>query len=74
MFATDSTDAILDINGYFDSYTDTSALQFYPLTPCRVADIRLGKRFLRTGTNDRPKASLETAATSADFEPPGREP
>ena len=40
MFATDITDAILDINGYFDSYTDTSALQFYPLTPCRVADTR----------------------------------
>ena len=36
VFATDSTDVILDINGYFDSYTDTSALQFYPLTPCRV--------------------------------------
>jgi len=40
VFATDTTDAILDINGYFDSYTDTSALQFYPLTPCRVADTR----------------------------------
>jgi len=40
VFATDSTDVILDINGYFDSYTDTSALQFYPLTPCRVADTR----------------------------------
>jgi sugar lactone lactonase YvrE len=40
VFATDSTDVILDINGYFDSYTDSSALQFYPLTPCRVADTR----------------------------------
>jgi hypothetical protein len=40
VFATDTTDAILDINGYFDSYTDASALQFYPLTPCRVADTR----------------------------------
>ena len=40
IFATNTTDVILDINGYFDSYTDTSALQFYPLTPCRVADTR----------------------------------
>ena len=40
MFASNATDAILDINGYFDSYTDASALQFYPLTPCRVADTR----------------------------------
>jgi hypothetical protein len=40
VYATDSTDVILDVNGYFDAYTDTSALQFYPLTPCRVADTR----------------------------------
>jgi uncharacterized repeat protein (TIGR01451 family) len=40
VFATNTTDVILDINGYFDSYTDTAALQFYPLTPCRVADTR----------------------------------
>ena len=42
VFTTDATDVILDINGYFDSYTDPSALQFYPLTPCRVADTRNG--------------------------------
>jgi uncharacterized repeat protein (TIGR01451 family) len=40
VFATNTTDVILDINGYFDSYTDPDALQFYPLTPCRVADTR----------------------------------
>ena len=40
VFASNATDAILDINGYFDSYTDPSALQFYPLTPCRVVDTR----------------------------------
>jgi hypothetical protein len=40
VFATNTTDVILDINGYFDSYTDAAALQFYPLTPCRVADTR----------------------------------
>jgi hypothetical protein len=40
VYATDATDAILDINGYFVSYTDPAALQFYALTPCRVADTR----------------------------------
>jgi hypothetical protein len=40
VFATDSTDVILDINGYFDAASDASALAFYPLTPCRVADTR----------------------------------
>jgi hypothetical protein len=33
-FVTDTTDLIIDINGYF--VTDTSQLAFYPLTPCRV--------------------------------------
>jgi hypothetical protein len=40
VYATNATDVILDINGYFDSFTDPSALQFYPLTPCRVSDTR----------------------------------
>jgi uncharacterized repeat protein (TIGR02543 family) len=42
VFATDSTDVILDINGYFDAASDATALAFYPLTPCRVADTRNG--------------------------------
>jgi hypothetical protein len=40
VYATNTTNVILDINGYFDSYTDPASLQFYPLTPCRVADTR----------------------------------
>jgi hypothetical protein len=39
-FASDDTDLILDINGYFVSATNTSALAFYPLTPCRLVDTR----------------------------------
>ncbi|HEV2992434.1 MAG TPA: Ig-like domain-containing protein, partial [Candidatus Angelobacter sp.] len=38
-FASDDTDLILDINGYFVLPTSTS-LAFYPLAPCRVADTR----------------------------------
>ena len=40
VFATDTTDVILDINGYFVAGNSPTALAFYPLTPCRVADTR----------------------------------
>jgi hypothetical protein len=40
VFATDTTDVILDINGYFVAGSNAAALAFYPLTPCRIADTR----------------------------------
>ncbi len=40
VFATDTTDVILDINGYFVPPGAAGALAFYPLTPCRIADTR----------------------------------
>jgi hypothetical protein len=40
VFATDTTDVILDINGYFVAGNNPAALAFYPLTPCRIADTR----------------------------------
>jgi len=40
VFATDTTDVILDINGYFVPGSAPAASAFYPLTPCRVADTR----------------------------------
>jgi lysophospholipase L1-like esterase len=40
VFATDTTDVILDINGYFEAGSSPAALAFYPLTPCRIADTR----------------------------------
>ncbi len=39
VYATDSTNVILDINGYFQPPAG-STLQFYPLAPCRVVDTR----------------------------------
>jgi hypothetical protein len=36
VFATDATDVILDINGYFVAGSNPAALAFYPLTPCRI--------------------------------------
>src|SRR5579862_2590939 len=40
VYATNSTNVILDIDGYFDLASDPTALEFYSLTPCRVADTR----------------------------------
>ena len=40
IFATDTTDVVLDISGYFVSTTNSSALFFFPVTPCRIADTR----------------------------------
>jgi hypothetical protein len=40
VFATDTTDLVLDINGYFVAGNSPTALAFYPLPPCRIADTR----------------------------------
>jgi hypothetical protein len=40
VFASDTTDVILDINGYFVAGNNPAALAFYPLTPCRIVDTR----------------------------------
>ncbi|MGC2112799.1 MAG: choice-of-anchor D domain-containing protein [Candidatus Korobacteraceae bacterium] len=39
VFASNTTDVVLDIDGYFEPAT-ASTLLFYPLAPCRVADTR----------------------------------
>ena len=40
VFASNPTHLVVDINGYFVRATDPTALAFYPVTPCRVADTR----------------------------------
>jgi hypothetical protein len=41
VYVTDAANVILDINGYFvPAGTSSSGLEFYPVTPCRVADTR----------------------------------
>jgi sugar lactone lactonase YvrE len=40
VFVSNPTDVILDINGYFGPSGGAGALNFYPVTPCRVADTR----------------------------------
>ncbi len=40
VFVTNTTDVILDINGYFAASNASNAFSFYPATPCRVVDTR----------------------------------
>jgi hypothetical protein len=40
VYASDATDLVIDINGYFAPHT-SSSLKLYTLTPCRVADTRV---------------------------------
>ncbi len=54
LFATNITDVVLDIDGYFVPAGNTGALSFYPLTPCRIADTRnpsapLGGPYISSG-------------------------
>jgi hypothetical protein len=39
-YATDQTQLILDVNGYFQAPGGPNALLFHPVTPCRIADTR----------------------------------
>lgn len=41
VYASNTTDVVLDINGYFTSASSTAALAFYPVTPCRLVDTRI---------------------------------
>ncbi len=52
VYVSDTTDVLLDINGYFTSTTPVSTYEFYPLPPCRLVDTRgpnggLGGPFLQ---------------------------
>ncbi|MDX1981556.1 MAG: hypothetical protein SFV51_14910 [Bryobacteraceae bacterium] len=42
VFVTNTTHLVIDINGYFAAPAAGATLQFYPVTPCRVADTRSG--------------------------------
>ncbi len=41
VYASNPTDLVLDINGYFDNQAGSSGFWFYPIDPCRVLDTRL---------------------------------
>jgi hypothetical protein len=58
VFASDNTDLIIDINGYFAPAGGPGALYLYPVTPCRVADTRAAAGF--TGAFGSPALSPNT--------------
>jgi hypothetical protein len=41
IFVTDTTDVVVDVNGYFSWTGMYGALSFYAVTPCRISDTRL---------------------------------
>src|ERR1039457_4203087 len=69
VYATQTTDVILDIDGYFVP-ASSSTLAFFPLTPCRVADTRwtngpLGGPYL-SGATERAFPVLSSACNIPD--------
>ena len=70
VYVSDTTNVILDINGYFTS-PGAQTLQFYPLTPCRLVDTRnpngpLGGPFLSVGERDFPITQSSCIPQGAD--------
>ena len=66
VYATNTTDLVLDIDGYF-APASGSTLEFYVLPPCRVADTRnppgdLGGPYLQGRAPGRPFPILEASA------------
>jgi hypothetical protein len=45
VYVSNTTNLLIDINGYFGSPGSTGALTYYPMTPCRIADTRTGFGF-----------------------------
>ncbi len=42
VYVTNTTNVLIDIDAFFDDASDTTALAFFPLTPCRIIDTRSG--------------------------------
>jgi hypothetical protein len=72
VFATDTTNLLIDVNGYF-TFPGNSTLEFYPLTPCRVVDTRgrpgdLGGPYLSAG-QERDFPLLESSCIPQGLNP-----
>jgi len=60
-YASDDTDLIIDINGYFAPPGSAHDMALYAITPCRVADTRTGSGF--SGAFGAPSLSADIART-----------
>ncbi len=62
VFVNDPTDVLFDIDGYFAPPV-SSGLEFFPVTPCRIADTRTGAGFTgQFGPPSMPGGSTRTFA------------
>jgi len=65
VFASNNTDIVIDVNGYFAPSGGSNALQLYPVAPCRVLDTRNGNGAfsgeLTVGVAGSPCAPASTA-------------
>ncbi|MBL8179938.1 MAG: hypothetical protein JNK48_34985 [Bryobacterales bacterium] len=59
VYASNTTDVVLDINGYFAPPGFAGQLNFYTLNPCRVADTRLGSG--KSGSYGPPRLEAGTS-------------
>ena len=65
VYVTNTTNVILDIDGYFATPTQGS-LQFYPLTPCRIVDTRGGDGGMLQAGVERDYAIAGTCEVPSD--------
>jgi len=80
-YAYNSTDLIIDINGYFAAPGGQNALSLYPTAPCRVLDTRqnggsfMGEKTVNVaGSVCGPPSNAEAYIFNATIVPPGRMP
>lgn len=77
VFASDDTDIIIDVNGYFAA-PSAGGLSLYPVAPCRVLDTRYSSGALGgtqsvnvSGSNCNVDASAQAYVLNATVVPPG---
>jgi len=56
VFVSNTTDVVIDINGYFAPASTSGSMSFYSVTPCRIVDTRsangaFGGPFMNAGSN-----------------------
>jgi YVTN family beta-propeller protein len=81
-YAYNSTDLVIDINGYFAAPGGTNALSLYPVAPCRVLDTRQnnGQPFIGeltvnvVGSVCAPPSTAQAFVFNATVVPPGSMP
>jgi hypothetical protein len=66
VFATDTTDFILDVTGYFTS--TTTGMVYVPVTPCRIIDTRSGLGGRGTGPASPPQTGPLVATVARTWE------